>query len=70
MIKGGTIESNRAHIGVVFATCEFSVTLLGTIISNNTANRALIYILQSVGYLSNVQLADNKGSIFIYYRNL
>jgi predicted outer membrane repeat protein len=69
-IEGGMIDSNMARIGVVFASDESSINLFGTIITNNTANRAVVYILQSVGHLSDITLIENTGSIFVYFGDL
>ena len=69
-IEGGMIDSNTAHIGVVFAHDESSIVLFGTVINNNTVNRAVVYIIQSIGHLSDITLTDNTGSIFVYFGNL
>ena len=69
-IEGGTIESNTAHIGVVYFASGTAINFFGTVIRNNTANRAVVYISQSVGYLSDIRLTGNTGSIFVYFGNL
>ncbi len=69
-IEGGMIDSNTAQIGVIFATEESSINIFGTVITNNTANRAIVYIIQGVGYLSDITLTENTGSIFVYFGNL
>jgi predicted outer membrane repeat protein len=69
-IEGGMIDGNMARIGVIFAKGESFIDLFGTVITNNTANRAIVYITQSVGYLSDITLTENTGSIFVYFGNL
>ena len=69
-IEGGTIESNEARIGVIYATTGTSVRFFNAIIINNTANRAVMYVLQSVGYFSDTIFANNTGSVFVHFGSL
>ena len=69
-IEGGTIESNEARIGVIYASTGTSVRFFNAIIINNTANRAVMYVLQSVGYFSDTLFANNTGSVFVQFGNL
>ena len=70
-IEGGVLERNGARIGgIVYTTTASYVTIFNTFIINNTANRAIVYILQSVGYLSDITFTDNTGSVFVYFGNL
>ena len=70
-IEGGAMESNEADIGaLVYATTASCARFFNAFISNNTANRAVVYILQSVGYFSDITFVDNTGSIFVYFGNL
>ena len=69
-IEGGVLESNEALIGGVIYTTESYIRFFNAFIINNTANRAVVYILQSVGFLSGITFADNTGSVFVYFGNL
>ena len=70
-IEGGVLERNGARIGgIIYATTASYIKVFNAFIINNTANRAVVYILQSVGYLSGITFADNTGSVFVYFGNL
>lgn len=69
-VEGGTIESNEARIGVIYAATGTSIKIFNAFISSNAVNRAVVYILQSVGYLSDITFTDNTGSVFVYFSNL
>ena len=69
-IVGGMIERNSVNAGVIYATSSSSLNLYDTTIKDNTANRGIICLFQSIGYFSNVTLADNTGSVFIAFGNL
>ena len=69
-IVGGMIERNSANAGVIYAASTSSLNLHDTTIKDNTANRGIICLFQSIGYFSNVTLADNTGSVFIAFGSL
>ena len=70
-IEGGTMGSNEARTGgVIYATTASCVKFMNAFISNNTANRSIMYILQSVGHFSDITFTDNIGSIFVYFGNI
>ena len=70
-IDGGELERNGADIGgVAYITSGSYSTFFRVLVSNNTANRATMYILQSVGYLCDVTFVHNTGSLFVHLGNL
>ena len=69
-IDGGELERNGADIGVAYVITSSYIAFFRVLVSNNTANRAIMYILQSVGYLSDVTFVHNTGSLFVHLGNL
>ena len=65
-----TIDNNMANIGVIYAENRIIIHVHNTVVKYNTADQGVIYLLQSAGFLSDIILANNKGSVIAYFSNV
>ena len=65
-----TIKNNTANIGIIYAKDKSFVYIHNSVMINNIANQGILYSLQSISYLSDIDLAGNHGSLFGYFSNV
>lgn len=70
MMNENTIENNVANVAIIYARNGNIIHVHNTVMKNNTADLGIIYLFQSTGFLSDIILANNKGSVIAYFSNV